>query len=221
MSVPVNEWLAGTQQVRHCPREGTSRNTRPLKIPARGALYAHMITCPSSLEVRRLDRRADSTTEAVYLQSQKLGPELGVKGRRVRTPQGVHQRPLRRKGCRGRLPPTDYPGTSFQQIACAVPSACPNCRRLTANRGLKRVAAPRSIKRSAAVDYPYQVGSQADSAGSIPVTRSIREKRCSTSESDRISQAGQRSFTSETAPVPLRVPLAILANAPGDCQFVS
>jgi hypothetical protein len=106
--VPADEWLAGTQQVRHCPREGTSRNTLPLKIPARGAPYAHMITCPSSLEVRRLDRRADSTTEAVYLQSQKLGPELGVKGRRVRTPQGVHQRPLRRKGCRGRLPPTDH-----------------------------------------------------------------------------------------------------------------
>ena len=56
---------------------------------------------------------------------------------------------------------------------------CPNCRRLTVNRGLKRVAAPRSIKRSAAVDYPYQVGSQADSAGSIPVTRSKCEKRCS------------------------------------------
>jgi hypothetical protein len=39
--------------------------------------------------------------------------------------------------------------------------------------------------------------SQADSAGSIPVTRSTREKRCSTSESDCISQAGQRSFASE------------------------
>jgi len=75
---------AVTQQVRHCPREGMSRNTRPLKIPARGAPYAHMITCPSSLEVRHLDRRADSTTAPRYLQSQKIGPELGVKGRRVR-----------------------------------------------------------------------------------------------------------------------------------------
>jgi hypothetical protein len=35
--------------------------------------------------------------------------------------------------------------------------------------------------------------SQADSAGSIPVTRSISEKRCSTSESGYISQTGQRS----------------------------
>src|ERR1035437_3213787 len=51
--------------------------------------------------------------------------------------------------------------------------------------------------------------SQVDSAGSIPVTRSTREKRCSTSKSAYISQAGQRSFTSETALVPLRVPLAI------------
>src|SRR5664280_955472 len=49
-----------------------------------------MITCPSSLEVRRLDRRADSITAPRYLPSQKLGPELGVKGRRVRTPQGAH-----------------------------------------------------------------------------------------------------------------------------------
>src|ERR1035437_9338141 len=39
--------------------------------------------------------------------------------------------------------------------------------------------------------------SQADSAGSIPVTRSTREKRCTTSESDGIVQAGQRSFASE------------------------
>src|ERR1035437_7647347 len=39
--------------------------------------------------------------------------------------------------------------------------------------------------------------SQADSAGSIPVTRSKHEQRCSTSESDWISQAGQRSFASE------------------------
>src|ERR1035437_5200332 len=39
--------------------------------------------------------------------------------------------------------------------------------------------------------------SQADSAGSIPVIRSKREQRCSTSESDWISQAGQRSFASE------------------------
>jgi hypothetical protein len=40
--------------------------------------------------------------------------------------------------------------------------------------------------------------SQADSAGSIPVTRSTREKRCTTSESDCIIQAGQRSFASES-----------------------
>jgi hypothetical protein len=70
-------------------------------------------------------------------------------------------------------------------------------------------------------NWPYQVDSQADSAGSIPVTRSTREKCCSTSEFDCISQAGQRSFASETALVPLRVPLAILASAPGDCQFPS
>src|SRR5665811_2496848 len=71
------------------------------------------------------------------------------------------------------------------------------CIRDRVNRGLKRVATPRSIKRSATVDCPHQVGSQADSAGSIPVTRSMLEKRCTTSESDCIVQAGQRSFASE------------------------
>jgi len=86
-----------------------SRNTCPLKIPAPGAPYARMITCPSSLEVRRLDRRADSTMAPRHLPSQKSGPELVVKDRRVRTPQGAHQRPLHRKDCRGRLPPTDHP----------------------------------------------------------------------------------------------------------------
>ena len=96
-----------------------------------------------------------------------------------------------------------------------MPSACPNCRRLTVNRGLKRVAAPCSTRRSAAVDCPHQVGSQADSAGSIPVTRSTGEKRCSTREFGRASQAGRGSFTPETAPVPLRVPSAILTSAPG------
>src|ERR1035437_5067375 len=100
---------------------GMSRNTRPLKISARGAPYAHMIKCPSSLEVRRIDRRADSTTAPRYLPSQKLGPELGVKGRRVRTPQGAHQRPLRRNGCRGRLPPTDHPVTSFNRLLAPCP----------------------------------------------------------------------------------------------------
>src|SRR5664280_3725338 len=47
--------------------------------------------------------------------------------------------------------------------------------------------------------------SQADSAGSIPVTRST----------DRISQASQPSFASYNGTVPLRVSLAILASAPG------
>ena len=80
-----------------------------------------MITCPSSLEVRRLDRRADSITAPRYLPSQRLGPELGVKGRRVRTPQGAQQRPLRRNGCRERLPPTDHPFTSFNRLLAPCP----------------------------------------------------------------------------------------------------
>jgi hypothetical protein len=57
--------------------------------------------------------------------------------------------------------------------------------------------------------------SQADSAGSIPVTRSIREKHCHIGEFDRIFKAGQPSFASYKGTVPLRVPLAILASSPG------
>jgi hypothetical protein len=65
----------------------------------------------------------------------------------------------------------------------SVPSPCPNVRPLTARHGVVQRPVPRTIVLSATVDSPHQVGSQADSAGSIPVTRSTREKRCSTYES--------------------------------------
>ena len=54
-----------------------------------------------------------------------------------------------------------------------------------------RQIGPRSVDGGAVSD------SQADSAGSIPVTRSTREKRCSTGESEAISQVAQRSSASE------------------------
>ena len=50
MRSPKADRPAGTQQVRHCAREGVSRNTRPLKIPAKARVIRHMIMCPSSLE---------------------------------------------------------------------------------------------------------------------------------------------------------------------------
>ena len=40
-AVPFAERPAGTQQVRHCPRAGVSRNTRPLKILADERPTAH------------------------------------------------------------------------------------------------------------------------------------------------------------------------------------
>jgi hypothetical protein len=76
------------------------------------------------------------------------------------------------------------------------------------------VSAPRTIIRPDTVDSPYQVGSQADSAGSIPVTRSTREKRCSTSESDCIFQAGQRSFASENGTRAITRALSHLGECP-------
>src|ERR1035437_8789967 len=59
--------------------------------------------------------------------------------------------------------------------ATFVPSTCPNPRNLTASHSLTRCPrVPRSFGLDT-VDSPYQVDSQADSAGSIPVTRSTRE----------------------------------------------
>src|ERR1019366_8100155 len=78
-----------------------------------------------------------------------------------------------------------------------------------------RQIGPRSVDGGSVSD------SQADRAGSIPVTRSTREKRCSTIESDVSLKQVNAHSRPETAPVPLRVPLAILASAPGDCQFPS
>jgi len=143
-----------------------------------------------------------------------LGRRSGIPVTAVPTPRvelchqrlPVHQRPLRRNGCRGKLPPTDHPGTSFQWIACAVPSACPNCRRLTANRGLKRLSTPRSIRRSATVDCPHQVGSQADSAGSIPVTRSTAKSVATQANRIKFCRWRQQPFVQPTCnyPVPTR-----------------
>jgi len=59
------------------------------------------------------------------------------------------------------------------------------------------------------------VSSQADSAGSIPVTRSTREERCRTSESATISQADQHSSASEDCTRAITAcPLTIVASAP-------
>src|SRR5664280_2955276 len=162
-----------------------------------------MITCPSSLEVRRLDRGAGSTTAPVYLQSQKLGPELGVKGRRVRDSASVGRfgpptfgpalvrrpaalrRPrdatdlakkVRAEACE------DWATRSDQstRISGSVPLTC-----LTAGiQGTLQAARGRETRREPSTNPMSSNSSQADSAGSIPVTRSTREKHCSTSESD-------------------------------------
>ena len=63
--------------------------------------------------------------------------------------------------------------------------------------------------------------SQADSAGSIPVTRSTREMRCHTYDRALFSIWIGAARRQKSALVPLRVPLAILASDPGDCQFPS
>ena len=98
-----------------------SRNTRPLEIPARVTPYAHMITCPSSLKVRHLNRRAASASAPRCLPSQKLGPEVVVQ-----SSQGPHSSrnspaPLRSNSCRGRLPPTVHPAPGFHRLLAPCP----------------------------------------------------------------------------------------------------
>jgi hypothetical protein len=74
---------------------------------------------------------------------------------------------------------------------------CPLLRSNTVSRSHRWRPLLRKIPLGRARDTRHQVGSQADSAGSIPVTRSKREQRCRTSKFDCLSQAGQRSFASE------------------------
>jgi hypothetical protein len=187
-----------------------------------------------------LDRGADSTTAPRYLQSQKLGPELGVKGRRVRESASVGRfgpptvgRALVRRRAVLRRPRDatdlakkvrteaceDWAARSDQstRISGSVPLTCHYGR----HRRAAQAARDHETRKDPSTNPMSSNISQADSAGSIPVTRSKRGNRCSTSESGCISHAGQRSFASEKALVPLRVPLAISASAPGDCQFPS
>jgi len=44
----------------------STNNTRPLKIPARPRDERDMIVCPSSLDVRHLDRRANWTMAVTF-----------------------------------------------------------------------------------------------------------------------------------------------------------
>src|ERR1035437_9182858 len=219
-AVPIAKRSAGTQQVRHCPREGVSRNTRPLKIPA-GAPYAHMITCPSSLEVGRLDRRADSTTAPRYLPSQKLGPKLGVKGRRVRTSQGAHQRPLRRNGCRGRLPPTDHPVTSFNRLLAPCPrraQTAGDSRPIADSSGWPRPAQSRGPPRwIARIKLVPKLTVRVRFPSPAPCSNTVAAQANPTVSLKQVNAHSRP----KTALVQLRVPLAILASAPGDCQFLS
>ena len=84
--------------------------------------------------------------------------------------------PLRRQAVAdGRDPAVGTPCRPGPFRALGVPNRA-------ATQGHSRphaVSAPRTIIQPDAVDSPDQVGSQADSAGSIPVTRSKHEKRCS------------------------------------------
>src|SRR5664280_2394427 len=175
-----------------------------------------MITCPSSLEVRHLDRRADSTTAPRYLQSQKIGPELGVKGRRVRDSAFVGRfgpptfgRALVRRPAVLRRPRDatdlakkvrteaceDWATRSDQstRIFGSVPLTCHYGRHPRDTPG----ARDHETRREPSTSPMSSNSSQADSAGSIPVTRSTREKHCRTMQSGAISPL-------DTAPVGIR-----------------
>jgi len=60
----------------------------------------------------------------------------------------------------------------------------------------------------------HKNSSQADSAGSIPVTRSTREKCCNTSESGAISQIVSDRRHQKSALVPLPRAITLLGERP-------
>ena len=71
-------------------------------------------------------------------------------------------------------------------------------RAITAGiQGTLQAARGRETRSEPSTNPMSSNSSQADSAGSIPVTRSKREQRCRTNKFDCLSQAGQRSFASE------------------------
>src|ERR1035437_3026317 len=135
--------------------------------------------------------------------------------------QFTRARPLRRNGCRERLPPTDHPGTSFNRLLAPCPrraQTAGDSRPLAGSSGCPRPAQssgpPRRIARIKLVPkltVRVRFPSPAPHAKSVAVT-------ATSTVSLKPVNAHSRP---KTALVQLRVPLAILASAPGDCQFPS
>src|SRR5450759_1934926 len=181
-----------------------------------------MIACPSSLEVRRLDRRADSTTAPRYLPSQKLGPELGVGSRWVRTPQGTDQRPLRNAtvvagGCHQLI----TPAPRFNRLLAPCPrraQTAGDSRPIAGSSGCPRPAQssgpPRWIAR---IKLVPKLTVRVRFPSPAPHAKSVAAQANPTVSLKQVNAHSRP----KTALVPLPVPLAILASAPGDCQFPS
>jgi len=177
------------------------------------------------------------TIQRAWVPSSRAQPPTWLRLREVRDEEAPHSRKVRPRAQRQ---PNTSPNqqlrraglprrqTSTQPRVCKTGTVDAVRQHQIARPGVGGARAVRVQQAGVKTDHsrPRQIGprsvdggsvsdSQADSAGSIPVTRSTREKCCSISEFDHISQAGQHSFASYNGTVPLRVPLAILASAPG------
>src|SRR5664280_2005679 len=181
-----------------------------------------MITCPSSLEVRRLDRRADSITAPRYLPSQKLGPELGVKGRRVRTSQGAH--PCARSaatvvagGCHQLITPSPR----FNRLLAPCPrraQTAGDSRSIAGSSGWPRPAQSSGPPRwFARIKLVPKLTVRVRFPSPAPCSNTVAAQANPTVSLKQVNAHSRP----KTALVQLRVPLAILASAPGDCQFLS
>src|ERR1035437_7491462 len=158
------------------------------------------------------------TLQRAWVPSSRAQPPTWVRLREVRDEEAPHSRKVRPRAQRQ---PNTSPNqqlrraglprrqTSTQPRVCKTGTVDAVRQHQIARPGVGGARAVRVQQAGVKTDHsrPRQIGprsvdggsvsdSQADSAGSIPVTRSKREKRCSTGESDCISHTGQRSFAS-------------------------
>ncbi len=172
----------------------------------------------TSLEVRRIDRRADSTTAPRYLPSLKLGPELGVKGRRFALLRELTSARAAATVVAGGCHQLITPSPRFNRLLAPCPrraQTAGDSRPIAGSSGWPRPAQssgpPRWIAR---IKLVPKLTVRVRFPSPAPNAKSVAIHTNWTPFSIWIGACRRQ----KSALVPLRVPLAILASAPGDCQ---
>src|SRR5664280_881377 len=160
------------------------------------------------------------TTTSPVVRDEEAPHSRKVRPRAQRQPNTSPNQQLRRAGLPRRQ-------TSTQPRVCKTGTVDAVRQHQIARPGVGGARAVRVQQAGVKTDHsrPRQIGprsvdggsvsdSQADSAGSIPVTRSTREKRCSTSESDISLKQVNAHSRPKTALVQLRVPIGHLGECP-------